>query len=96
MFVFGCLLGGRRRRQPWEAQTGYSTVVQYRHDPEGRGVLLWLFISHQLIRYESGRGHKIDGTKSNQTGNNFEKKRKEKKRKAGQESRQKRTDKKIK
>ena len=96
MFVFGCLLGGRRRRQPWEAQNGYSTVVQYRHDPEGRGVLLWLFISHQLIRYESGRGHKIDGTKSNQTGNNFGKKRKEKKRKAGQESRQKRTDKKIK
>ena len=45
MFVFGCLLGGRHRRQPGEAQTGYSTV-QYRHDPEGKGVLLWLFISH--------------------------------------------------
>ena len=27
------------------------------------------FISHQLIRYESSRGHKIDGTKPNQTGN---------------------------
>ena len=30
-----------------------------------------LFISHQLIRYESSRGHKIDGTKPNQTGNTF-------------------------
>ena len=31
--------------------------------------LLLLFISHQLIRYESSRGHKIDGTKLNETGN---------------------------
>ena len=30
-----------------------------------------LFISYQLIRYESSRGHKIDGTKPNQTGNTF-------------------------
>ena len=46
-----------------------------------------LFISHQLIRYESSRGHKIDGTKPNQTGNTFgQKKRK---------GRQKKTDKKI-
>ena len=43
MFVFGCLLGGRRRRQPREAQTGDSTVVQYRHDPEGRGVFKGVF-----------------------------------------------------
>ena len=32
-------------------------------------LLLLLFLSHWLIRYESSRGHKIDGTKPNQTGN---------------------------
>ena len=85
MFIFGYLLGGRRRRQPREAQTGYSTV-QYRHDSEGRGVLLWLFISHQLIRYESSRRHKIDGTKSNQTGINFEEKNKIKNKKQGKKA----------
>ena len=30
-----------------------------------------LFISHLLIRYESSRGHKIDGTIPNQTGDTF-------------------------
>ena len=42
-----------------------------------------LFISHELIRYKSSRGHKIDGTKPNQTGTRSEKSR---------ESRQKTTD----
>ena len=33
-------------------------------------MMLLLFISHQPIRYESSRGHKIDGTKTpNQTAN---------------------------
>ena len=36
-----------------------------------------LFISHYLIRYESSRGHKLDITKPNQTGNNSEKNRQE-------------------
>ena len=37
-------------------------------------VLLSLFISHELIRYESSRGHKIDGNKpkSNRQGNQTE------------------------
>ena len=30
-----------------------------------------IFISDLLIRYESSRGYKIDGTKPNQTGNTF-------------------------
>ena len=37
--------------------------------PSAAILLLLLFISHLLIRYESSRGHKIDGTKPNQTGN---------------------------
>ena len=49
---------------------------------------LLLFISHYLIRYESSRGHKIDGTRPNQTGNMFGGKKQRK-------SRQKVTDKKV-
>ena len=46
-----------------------------------------LFVSHyELIRYESSRGHKIDGTK--QTGNAFGEKK-------NRESRQKETGKKV-
>ena len=47
--------------------------------------VLLVFISHYLIRYESSRGHKIDGTKPNQTGNSFGEKK----------NRQKKTDKKV-
>ena len=32
-------------------------------------VVVVVVFSHELIRYESSRGHKIDGTKPNQTGN---------------------------
>ena len=32
-------------------------------------VVVVVVFSHYLIRYESSRGHKIDGTKPNQTGN---------------------------
>ena len=59
-------------------------------------LLLLLFIAHLLIRYESSRGHKIDGTKPNQTGNTLgEKTKKQKKGKQseenGQESSQQKT-----
>ena len=37
----------------------------------GTRVVVVVVISHQLIRYESSRGHKIDGTKPNHTGNTF-------------------------
>ena len=50
-----------------------------------------MFIPHQLIRYESGRGHKIDGTKPNQTGNTFGDKQGKQTEENGQESRQQRT-----
>ena len=50
-----------------------------------------MFISHQLIRYESGRGHKIDGTKPNQTGNTFEDKQGKQTEENRQESSQQRT-----
>ena len=35
---------------------------------KGMDVVVVVF-SHELIRYESSRGHKVDGTKPNQTGN---------------------------
>ena len=51
-----------------------------------------LFISHQLIRYESSRGHKINGTKPNQTGNTFgQKKQENQTEENGQEGSQQRT-----
>ena len=37
-----------------------------------RLLFVLLFIAHELICYESNRGHEIDGTKSNQTRNTFE------------------------
>ena len=49
------------------------------------------FISHELIRYESSRGHKIDGTKPNQTGNTFGGKQGKQTEESGQESSQQRT-----
>ena len=48
------------------------------------------FISHELIRYESSRGHKIDGTKPNQTGNSLGDKQGKQTEERGQESRQQR------
>ena len=53
------------------------------------GLLLLVFISHSLIHYESSRGHKIDGTKPNQTGNTFGEEEK------NRGSKQKKTDKKV-
>ena len=50
-----------------------------------------LFISDELIRYESSRGHKIDGTKPSQTGNTFEEKQGKQTGENGQESSQQRT-----
>ena len=44
-----------------------------------------------MIRYESSRGHKIDGTKSNQTGNIFRKKKGKQTEEKGQNSSQKET-----
>ena len=52
------------RRLPKRIVVGNLEVAVRR----GWGCCL-LFISHCLIRYESSRGHKIDGTKLNQTGN---------------------------
>ena len=49
------------------------------------------FISHKLIRYESSRGHKIDGTKPNQTGNTFGNKQGKQAEENGQVSSQRRT-----
>ena len=45
-----------------------------------------LFISHELIRYESSRGRKIDGTKPNQTGDTFGDKQGKQTEENGQES----------
>ena len=50
-----------------------------------------LFISHYLICYESSRGHKIDGTKPNQTGDAFGLKQGKQTEENGQESSQQRT-----
>ena len=47
---------------------------------------LKMFISHELIRHESSRGHKIDGTKPNKPAIRSE---------ISRQSRQKRTDKKV-
>ena len=51
---------------------------------------LCLFISHELIRHEYGRGHKIDGTKPNQTGSSTVGEKKQ-----NRESRQKGTNMKV-
>ena len=50
-----------------------------------------MFISHELIRYASGRGHKIDGTKPNQIGDTFGDKQGKQTEENGQESSQQRT-----
>ena len=50
-----------------------------------------MFISHELIRYESSHGHKIDATKPNQTGNMFGDKQGKQREENGQESSQQRT-----
>ena len=48
---------------------GVLTRERTKNSPDS--CLLLLFISHKVIRYESSRGHKIDGTKPNQTENTF-------------------------
>ena len=50
-----------------------------------------MLISHELIRHESSRGHKIDATKPNQTGNTFGYKQGKQTEENGQESSQQRT-----
>ena len=50
-----------------------------------------MLISHELIRYKSSRGHKIDATKPNQTGNTFGDKQGKQREENGQESSQQRT-----
>ena len=101
MFVFGCLLGGRRRRRSRGAQTGFIAHYNTGTTQRARACLKKNQSAPRpsehvvvVVRYESSRGHKIDRTRSNQIGNNFGEKEKEKE-KAGQESRQKTTDKKI-
>ena len=101
MFVFGCLLGGRRRRRSREAQTGFTAQYNTGTTQRARACLKKIQNAPRpsehvvvVVRYESSRGDKIDRTKSNQTANNFGEKEKRKK-KAGQESRQKTTDKKL-
>ena len=61
-----------------------------RYDSQDKPVVIacLLFISHYLIVYESSRGHIIDGTESNQTGNTFGEKKSTK-------SRLKKTDKQV-
>ena len=84
MFVFGCLLGGRRRRRSREAQTGF--IAQYNTGTTQRARACLKKNQNAprpsehvvAVRYESSRGHKIDRIKSNQTGNNFGEKEKEK------------------
>ena len=46
----------------------YRSLKKNLNAPRPSGVVVVVF-SHQLIRYESSRGHKIDGTKPNKTGN---------------------------
>ena len=52
---------------------------------------IFFLISNKLIRYESSRGHKIDGTKPNQTGNTFGNKQGKQTEENGQVSSQQRT-----
>ena len=87
MFVFGCLLGGRRRRRSREAQTGFTAQYNTGTTQRARACLKKNQNAPRpsehvavVVRYESSRDHKIDRTKSTQTANNFGEKEKEKSR----------------
>ena len=47
----------------------YDSIVLVTQGRNRCVVVVVVVLSHELIRYESSRGHKIDGTKPNQTGN---------------------------
>ena len=65
---------------------GFIVIISLFH----RGVSV-NHISHELIRYESSRGHKIDGTKRNLTGKTFGDKQGKQTEENGLESSQQRT-----
>ena len=79
----------------------YSSSESYGEKPKLIGFIVFIslfhrgvsvnHISHILIRYESSRGHKIDGTKGNQTGKTFGDKQGKQTEENGQESSQQRT-----